>query len=651
MNKINRIKELIKTLNVYRNEYYNNNNSLISDKEYDTLFDELTTLENETGFILSNSPTQSVGYSVQSKLNKIKHTHPMLSLDKTTEIDELLTFVNNNDTVLMLKDDGLTISLEYQDGNLVKAETRGNGEIGEDILLNAKQFENIPLHINRQGRYIIDGEAIITYDDFDKINNTMPIDKKYKNPRNLVSGSVRQLDSNITKQRHVKFLAWRVIELGDIEHINSHNDRLLDAYNLGFETTDYIYFKKGQTSKEELEFYIEKLKTFATQDGIPIDGLVAVIDDIKYGNSLGMTGHHPRHSIAFKFYQERNLTILREVEWNTTRTGLINPVAIFDTIEIDGTDVERASLHNLNIIEELQLGIGDEIEVIKANQIIPQVTGNNTRSNTLEYPRTCPCCNAPTIVVQTDNSKVLKCPNEKCSAKILDSFVNFVSKKAMNIDGLSEATLKKLIDLGIIKTFVDIFYLDNYENDIVTLEGFGKKSYDKLITSINNSRKVSPCNFLTALGIEGVSLQTAKLITNKYNIDSMLETLVFSDYTSIDGIGDVTASSIEKYFIDNYGIIRDLLNEVELIYEDETTKGTQLQDKVFVVTGDVHIFKNRKELQSKIESLGGKVTGSVSKKTDYLINNDIESSSSKNKKAKELNIPILTEEDFMALIG
>ena len=439
--------------------------------------------------------------------------------------------------------------------------------------------------------------------------------------------------------------------MGDIEHINSHNDRLLDAYNLGFETTDYIYFKKGQTSKEELELCIERLKTLANQNGVPIDGLVAVIDNIKYGNSLGMTGHHPRHSIAFKFYQERNLTILREVEWNTTRTGLINPVAIFDTIEIDGTDVERASLHNLNIIEELQLGIGDEIEVIKANQIIPQVTGNNTRSNTLEYPRTCPCCNAPTIVVQTDNSKVLKCPNEKCSAKILDSFVNFVSKKAMNIDGLSEATLKKLIDLGIIKTFVDIFYLDNYENDIVTLEGFGKKSYDKLITSINNSRKVSPCNFLTALGIEGVSLQTAKLITNKYNIDSMLETLVFSDYTSIDGIGDVTASSIEKYFIDNYGIVRDLLNEVELIYEDETTKGTQLQDKVFVVTGDVHIFKNRKELQSKIESLGGKVTGSVSKKTDYLINNDIESSSSKNKKAKELNIPILTEEDFMALIG
>ena len=383
MNKINRIKELIKTLNVHRKEYYNNNNSLISDKEYDDLFDELTTLENETGFILSNSPTQSVGYSVQSKLNKIKHTHPMLSLDKTTEIDELLTFVNNNDTVLMLKDDGLTISLEYQDGELVKAETRGNGEIGEDILLNAKQFENIPLHINRKGRYIIDGEAIITYDDFDKINNTMSIDKKYKNPRNLVSGSVRQLDSNITKQRHVKFLAWRVIELGDIEDINSHSDRLLDAVNLGFEVTDFIFFKKDAMTKEKLELCIERLKTFATQDNIPIDGLVAVIDNIKYGNSLGMTGHHPRHSIAFKFYQERNLTILREVEWNTTRTGLINPVAIFDTIEIDGTDEERASLHNLNIIEELQLGIGDEIEVIKANQIIPQVTGNNTRSNTL----------------------------------------------------------------------------------------------------------------------------------------------------------------------------------------------------------------------------------------------------------------------------
>ena len=650
MNKINRIKELIKTLNVYRNEYYNNNNSLISDKEYDSLFDELTTLENETGFILSNSPTQSVGYCVQSKLNKIKHTHPMLSLDKTTEIDELLTFVNNNDTVLMLKDDGLTISLEYQDGELVKAETRGNGEIGEDILLNAKQFENIPLHINRKGKYIIDGEAIITYDDFDKINNTMPIDKKYKNPRNLVSGSVRQLDSNITKQRHVKFLAWRVIELGDIEDISSHSDRLLDAVNLGFEVTDFIFFKKDAMTKEELELCIERLKTFATQDNIPIDGLVAVIDDIKYGNSLGMTGHHPRHSIAFKFYQERNLTILREVEWNTTRTGLINPVAIFDTIEIDGTDVERASLHNLNIIEELQLGIGDEIEVIKANQIIPQVTGNNTRSNTLEYPKTCPCCNTNTIIVQTDNSKVLKCPNEKCSAKILDSFVNFVSKKAMNIDGLSEATLKKLIDLGIIKDFTDIFYLDNYENDIVTLEGFGKKSYDKLITSINNSRKVSPSNFLTALGIEGVSLQTAKLITNKYNIDSMLETLVFSDYTSIDGIGDVTATNIEKYFIDNHDMVKDLLNEVELIYEDKTTKGTQLQDKVFVITGDVHIFKNRKELQSKIESLGGKVTGSVSKKTNYVICNNDDSSSSKMKKAKELNIPILTEEDFMTLI-
>ena len=651
MKKINRIKELVKTLNIYNYQYYNNNNSLVSDKEYDILFDELKKLENETNFIMSHSPTQNVGSPVQSKLSKVKHSHPMLSLDKTTLINELLSFINKNDSILMLKDDGLTISLEYQDGNLIKAETRGDGNIGEDIFQNAKQFENIPLHINRKGRYIIDGEAIITYDVFNKINESMPDDKKYKNPRNLASGSVRQLDSNITKQRKVKFLAWRIIEVGNVENINSHNERLLDAKALGFDITDFIYLKKDTMTKELLELNIERLQKSAIQDNIPIDGLVAVIDDIAYGDSLGMTGHHPKHSIAYKFYQERNSTILQNVEWNTTRTGLINPIAIFDKIEIDGTDVERASLHNLNIIEDLQLGIGDEIEVIKANQIIPQVVANNTKSNTLKIPKVCPCCHTETIIIETDNSKVLKCPNDNCQAKMLDKFVNFVSKKGMDINGLSEATLEKLINLNIIKSFVDIFYLENYKREIIQLEGFGQKSYTKLINSINESRKVRPENFLTALGIEGVSLQTAKLIIKKYDIESMLNSLDVADYMSIDGIGTVIATNIEEYFNKNKDFIQTLLNEIMLINNVKNeTNNTQLQGKIFVITGKLSHFKNRDELVSKIESLGGKVSGSVSSKVYALINNDTESVSGKNKKAKELNVKIISEQDFVDLI-
>ena len=646
---INKMKELIDQLNNYRNEYYNNNVSLISDKTYDTLYDELVELEKTLGATLSNSPTQSVGYTVNSKLEKVKHSHPMLSLDKTTSVDELLKFMKQNNCDLMLKDDGLTISLTYEDGKLVRGETRGNGEVGELITDNVKQFTNIPLVINKQGRYVIDGEAVITYDNFEEINSKIEDEsKRYKNPRNLASGSVRQLDSSITKERKVKFLAWKVIEGSSS---NSHFNRLIEAKNLGFEITDLFPCESKSITKEVLEFYIESLKNIAKDDSIPIDGLVAVIDDIDYGNSLGLTSHHIRSSLAFKFYQEHNTTILRDVEWSTTRTGLINPVAIFDNVEIDGTDVSRASLHNLNIIEDLELGIGDEISVIKANQIIPQVVENNTRSNTLQIPKVCPCCGEPTMIEVTDSSKVLKCTNDNCKAKLISKFENFVGKKCMDIQGLSSATLEKFIELGYLSEFSDIYKLEQYKNDIITLENFGIKSYNKLIDSINKSRKCRPENFLASLGIEGVGLNVAKLICKKFDIDQIVNSDL--NYACVDGIGDKLSNNINQYIKDNKDAIIRLLQELDIYKEDVTEASSGdllLQGKTFVITGKLNNFKNRDELISKIESLGGKVSGSVSKNVNYLINNDITSTTGKNKKAKELGISVISEEDFIDMI-
>lgn len=647
---INKMKELIDKLNTYRNEYYNNNVSLISDKSYDTLYDELVELEKETGVTLSNSPTQSVGYTVNSKLEKVKHSHPMLSLDKTTSVDELLEFMKQNDCNLMLKDDGLTISLTYEDGKLVRGETRGNGEVGELITDNVKQFTNIPLTINKQGKYVIDGEAIITYNDFEEINSEIEDEsKRYKNPRNLASGSVRQLDSSITKERKVKFLAWKVIE-GNMS--NSQLSRLIEAKNLGFEITDVIPCTSKLLTKEVLESYIELLKKTANDKYIPIDGLVAVIDDVKYGNSLGLTAHHPRHSLSFKFYQEHNTTILREVEWSTTRTGLINPVAIFDSVEIDGTDVSRASLHNLNIIEDLELGIGDEISVIKANQIIPQVVENNTRSNTLQIPKVCPYCGQSTTIEVTDNSKVLKCINDNCRAKLISRLENFVSKKCMDIQGLSSATLEKFIELEYLKEFSDIYKLKQYKDEIIKLDGFGEKSYNKLINSINKSRKCRPENLLASLGIEGVGLNVAKLICKKFDIEQIIKSHL--NYACVEGIGDKLSNNINQYIKDNKDTINRLLDELDICKEDEMRKDSGnllLQGKVFVITGKLNQFKNRDELVAKIESLGGKVSGSVSKNVNYLINNDVESTSGKNKKAKELGISIISEEDFIDMIN
>lgn len=646
---INKMKELIDKLNTYRNEYYNNNISCISDKAYDTLYDELVELEKETGVTLSNSPTQSVGYTVNSKLEKVKHSHPMLSLDKTTSVDELLEFMKQNDCNLMLKDDGLTISLTYEDGKLVRGETRGNGEVGELITDNVKQFTNIPLTINKQGKYVIDGEAIITYNDFEEINSEIEDEsKRYKNPRNLASGSVRQLDSSITKERKVKFLAWKVIE-GNMS--NSQLSRLIEAKNLGFEITDVIPCTSKLLTKEVLESYIELLKTTANDKYIPIDGLVAVIDNIKYGNSLGLTAHHPRHSLSFKFYQEHNTTILREVEWSTTRTGLINPVAIFDSVEIDGTDVSRASLHNLNIIEDLELGIGDEISVIKANQIIPQVVENNTRSNTLQIPKVCPCCGQPTTIEVTDSSKVLKCTNDNCRAKLISRLENFCSKKCMNVQGLSSATLEKFIELEYLNEFADIYKLEQYKDEIIKLDGFGEKSYNKLIDSINKSRKCRHENLLASLGIEGVGLNVAKLICKKFDIDQIIKSHL--NYACVEGIGDKLSNNINQYIKNNKDTIIRLLDELDIYKEDEPETSNEnllLQGKVFVITGKLNQFKNRDELVAKIESLGGKVSGSVSKNVNYLINNDVTSTTGKNKKAKELGIQIISEQDFIDMI-
>ena len=654
MNKTERIKELTKMLNEYRNAYYNESESIISDYEYDKLYDELEKLENETGLSFANSPTKTVGFQVKSELEKIKHSHPMLSLDKTKSVDDLRKFAGDKDCILSLKMDGLTCLLTYENGVLAQAETRGNGDIGELITHNANVFENIPLTIEYKGHFEIEGEAIITYDDFEKINKSLPEDKKYKNPRNLVSGSVRQLDNRIAAQRHIKFVAWKVLtEVCS----NSFLNRLKYAKELGFEIVPLFTYSGKSSDKENLPEMIESLKIKAHDHGYPIDGLVMTYNDIQYGESLGLTGHHPRHSVAYKFYDEEFETTLNNIEWTMGKSGCLTPTAVFEPVEIDGTIVERASLHNMSIFKDLELSHGDTITVFKANQIIPQVSDNldRTLNNLCIPPSTCPICGGKTEIVKDNDTEVLMCSNSNCKGKLLGKLSAFASRNKMNIDGLSDETLSKFIARGWLTCFSDIYNLKDYYIHMINMSGFGRKSIDKLIDSIEKSRSVELNRFIAALSIPGVGDSTAKDISKhcEYDFDTFVMRLIDKyNWSVIDGIGEKTSQQINEWIDDsgNREDFRKLLQTIIPVNLNTNNNTDQsLAGKNFVVTGDVTQFKNRKELQKFIESKGGKVTGSVTSKTNWLINNDVESTSSKNKKARELGIPIISEKDFLEM--
>ena len=642
-----RMKELINILNNASRSYYQKNESLVSDFEYDKLYDELMKLEEDTGVILANSPTQNVGYTVLSNLTKVKHDEKILSLDKTKEPEKLKSWLENQEGVLSWKLDGLTIVLKYNNGELVQAITRGNGEVGEDITHNAKVFKNIPLKISYKDELIIRGEGIISYSDFERINEELDENESYKNPRNLCSGTVRQLNSEITSKRNVMFYAFTVFKAFGVDFDDKKSNQLLWLKTLGF---DVVYNKI--VNSDNIIDSVYEFENKIPENDFASDGLVLTYNSISYSSSLGTTAKFPKDSIAFKWKDETAETILREIEWNTSRTGLINPIAVFDSVELEGTTVNRASVHNVSILEDLKLGIGDTIKVYKANMIIPQIAENITKSGNCEIPKNCPVCNGETEIRSIRDGKALYCTNPNCSAQRIRSLSHFVSRDAMNIEGLSEETIKKFVEKGFISDYTDIYSLYNHADDIKNMEGFGEKSYNNLIESIEKSKNTELPNFIYALGINHVGLSNAKLLCKNINYDiNKLFEVSQDELINIDGFGDIIAHSIVSYFADNKN--RELLNKILKIVSfntveiSEETENSNINGKTFVITGDLNNFTNRKELQNKIESLGGKVTGRDTKKTNYLINNDILSESSKNKKAKELGIPIITEEDFI----
>lgn len=638
MNKIDRIKELTKLLNKASDSYYNTGDTIMEDHEFDTLLEELCSLEQETGFVMATSPTHKVGYEVKSELQKVTHNHPMLSLAKTKDWNEFIIYFGSKDVIGMLKMDGLTCSLRYVNGELVSAETRGNGEIGEDIFHNIKTVKTVPQKIPYKDELIVDGEIICTYEDFE------PFSTEYKNPRNFASGSIRLLDSNECAKRPLTFVAWNVIKGFDNENSFLHKLVLIDE--LGFTVVPWT----SSFDWDAKEFLVNKAKKL----GYPIDGLVGRFGDIKYGESLGATSHHSNAAYAFKFGDETYETILRDVEWNPTRTGIIAPVAVFDEVDLDGALTTRATLHNLSIIEQLELGIGDTITVYRSNMVIPKIDDNLTRSNTLKIPTVCPCCGHPTEVKYTDNSKVLMCTNPDCSAKKLACFTHFVSRKCMNIDGLSERTLELLISNNLIKNFRDIYHLKEHVGKLCTLDGMGKKSVENLLNSIEKSRDVKLENFIAALGIPNIGLSAAKAISKKFNGSHYDFILALSndnyDFSQIDDFGEITNKSLHDWWHSKDPMVELLPMEVNFIVED-TGSNANLDGKSFCITGSLTRYANRDALVKTIEDNGGKYVSSVSKKTDYLINNDKTSTSGKNKKAMDLNIPIISEEDFINMIG
>lgn len=687
--KITRQKELGTLLNKAAKAYYQGMDEIMDNLEYDRLYDELLALEKETGTVFSDSPTSHVGYEVLSELPKERHERPMLSLDKTKEPETLKEWLGEQIGLLSWKLDGLTIVLTYQNGELKKAVTRGNGEIGEVITGNARVFQNIPLKIPYQGELILRGEAVISYSEFERINREMSyisnspkedssqellqeIEKqriegknienqeiaenekessritRYKNPRNLCSGTVRQLNNEITAQRNVSFYAFSLVKADGIDFKNSRKEQFLWLSSQGFDVVEY-----QMVDKENILEVIQDFSKKIERNEFPSDGLVLLLDDIAYGQSLGHTAKFPRDSIAFKWKDETAETILREMEWSASRTGLINPVAIFDPVELEGTSVSRASVHNISIVENLELNIGDTICVYKANMIIPQIAENLTRSGNLKIPKQCPVCGQKTEIRSENNAKVLFCKNPNCQAKKIKSFTLFVSRDAMNIEGLSEATLEKLVDLGIVKEPADLFHLSRYKDMIISMEGFGEKSYENLITAVENVREIEMYRFLYSLGIPNIGISNAKLICREFDNDfSKIRAATQEELTEIAGVGAVIAEAFYQFFHDKTKneITDHLLKEITFQQEEKVSKPQKLSGKIFVITGSLEKYTNRKELKDLIESLGGKVTGSVTGKTNYLINNHAASASAKNKKAKELGVEIITEKQFQKMI-
>lgn len=644
-----RMKELVSILNKAGKAYYQDAKEIMSNFEYDKLYDELLVLEKEEGVVLSNSPSINVGFEVLSELPKERHAKPMLSLDKTKEVEQLKSWLGTQKGLLSWKLDGLTIVLTYEGGKLVKAVTRGNGEIGEVITNNAKVFKNVPLEISYTDTLILRGEAIIKYSDFEKMNQTIEdVDAKYKNPRNLCSGSVRQLNNEITAQRNVHFFAFNLVQADNVDFKNSRMEQINWLRSLGFDTVETKEVTSS-TMDETVAYFAKAIETY----DLPSDGLVLALDDIAYGRSLGTTAKFPRDSIAFKWRDEIKETTLTEIEWSASRTGLINPVAIFEPVELEGTTVSRASVHNVSIMENLKLGIGDTIKVYKANMIIPQIEENLTQSGTATPPEECPVCGHKTEIKDDNGVRSLYCVNPECFAKKIKSLSHFVSRNAMNIDGLSEATIEKFVQSGIIKELADLYHLEEHQEEIVTMEGFGKRSYENLIKSIEESRNVEMPNFIYALGIGNIGLSTAKLIIKRYGSDwDVIKSLTADQLVDVNGIGDVIADTFVAFFRNEERMehVERLVGELHFVVEESNEEKT-LDGVTFVITGSVEHFANRNEVKDVIEKRGGKVTGSVTSKTNYLINNDNTSNSSKNKKAKELGIPIITEEEFIAMLG
>lgn len=649
MNRSDRIKELVDTLNKAAKVYYSGTDEIMSNLEYDKLYDELKALEDETGIVLAGSPTHKVGYETLSELPKEEHERPMLSLDKTKSVEELAAFAGTHKSLLSWKLDGLTVVVTYRDGELYKAVTRGNGYVGEVITPNARVFVNLPAKIPYKGELVIRGEAIITYSDFERINRSIEEDEnKYKNPRNLCSGSVRQLNNRITAERNVRLIAFALIRADGVDFGNSRQKQFEWLKGQGFEVVEYKIV--DETSVADAVEYFSKA---ITDNDFPSDGLVLLYDDIAYGESLGTTAKFPRNAIAFKWADEMAITRLKCVEWSASRTGLINPVAVFEPVELEGTTVSRASVHNVSIVRELKLGYNDEIKVYKANMIIPQIAENITGSATIEIPKVCPVCGGLTGIKKANDTESLYCLNPDCQAKHIKRFEHFVSRNALNIDGISSQTLEKFIDRGFIKNYTDLYHLNNYEDEIVGMDGFGRKSYDNIIESVEKSRTVTLDHVIYALGIGGIGLANARLVSRHCNEDpETVADITIEELMSIDGIGDVLAQSFREYFddVNNRRLYNELLAELRLQKEVRDTS-SPVAGKTFVITGSVNHFTNRDELKAFIETLGGKTTGSVSAKTDYLINNDVTSNSSKNKKARELGIPVISEEEFIKLTG
>ena len=647
LSKVERIKYLVDKLNEAAKAYYAENKEIMSNLEYDRLYDELEELETETGVILANSPTVSVGYEAVDELPKERHESPMLSLDKTKSREELQQWLQGNPAILSWKLDGLTIVLTYRDGKLAKAVTRGNGEIGEVITNNAKTFKNLPLNISYQGELILRGEAVIGYSDFEKINQEIADEAaRYKNPRNLCSGSVRQLNNEITARRNVRFFAFALVKAQEVDFHNSKEAQFSFLKEQGFEVVDYQMVRED-TILEAIADFERRIENY----DIPSDGLVLTYEDIAYGQSLGRTAKFPRDSIAFKWADELRETTLTEVEWSASRTGLINPVAVFEPVELEGTTVSRASVHNISIVKALKLGIGDRITVYKANMIIPQIAENLTESDTLEIPKICPVCGGETMIRQTAEVQSLYCTNPKCPAKRIKAFTLFVSRDAMNIDGLSEATLEKFIEQGFIHEYADLFHLQQYKDKIVDMEGFGEKSYQNLAESIEAARNTTLPRLIYALGIANIGVANAKVLCRHFDYD--LDKLRHADVetlSAIEGVGEVIATAFEDYMQDeeNMQKLDKLMAELHIEAPKIDADSQTLSGMSFVITGSLKHYASRNELKEEIELKGGKVTGSVTGKTTCLINNDIASTSSKNKKAKELNVPILSEEEFLA---